>query len=374
MNRRGIAAAALLLLSPQFCISQTVAPISPTQIYERAHSSIVVILTVDKDDNLLSQGSGFIVAKDKIVTNHHVLAGASRAVVVFADGLSSKVDGVVADSSPRDLTILLAKTGDRLSLPIGNEGAVHQGDAVYAIGAPRGLELSITNGIVSGFRKLDEQFLIQTTASIAPGSSGGPLFDGQGNVVGVTTLYLSDSPGIYFSIGAEDITRLIRTPGLSVMSFSDKFENKGDVTVPETSDNSPSSLAGSDKIRHPGISGTYSGSVHNTSANLTSKFSIVIRNEGEIVRGCMIVQRPLYGSGPIQGSVDRGELRFNVMSPLFHIVFDGTAEGGNISGTYVVTWPVRQDGRFELERRNSAVSAAASDPNKCFVDQPPSSP
>jgi PEGA domain/Trypsin-like peptidase domain len=97
---------------------------------------------------------------------------------------------------------------------------VRQGDTVYALGAPRGLESSFTNGIVSGFRDLDDQFRLQTTARIAPGSSGGPLFDSSGRVIGVTTELLADSPGIHFSIGARDVKRLLRTPNLLSTPFS----------------------------------------------------------------------------------------------------------------------------------------------------------
>src|SRR5262245_45689824 len=176
------------------------------------HSSVVVLLVFDRNSKPFGQGSGFVVAKDRVVTNHHVIEKASDALIVFADGTSESVEGVVADSPAHDLTILAVKTGTRSPLRLGDELSMRQGDAVYALGAPRGLESSITNGIVSGFRDVDEQFLIQTTAPIAPGSSGGPLFDSSGRVIGVTTSFFGDSPGIYFSIGANDIKRLLRTP------------------------------------------------------------------------------------------------------------------------------------------------------------------
>jgi Trypsin-like peptidase domain len=107
---------------------------------------------------------------------------------------------------------------------------VKQGDSVYALGAPRGQELSLTNGIVSGFRESDGQFLIQTTAAIAPGSSGGPLFDSSGRVIGVTTSLLSDSPGIYFSVAATDVVRLLRMPEiiLPLSSKKSEMENRPD--------------------------------------------------------------------------------------------------------------------------------------------------
>jgi S1-C subfamily serine protease len=328
----------VLMLIPVFCNAQSTTPITPAQVYERAHSSIVVIVTADGDGNPLSQGSGFIVAKDKIVTNHHVLKGASGAFIVFADGISSKADGVVVDSVANDLSMLSVKTGGRLPLQLGNELDIHQGDAVYAMGAPRGLELSITNGIVSGFRRLDEQFLIQTTASIAPGSSGGPLLNADGNVIGVTTLFLTDSPGIYFSVGVGDVSRLIRAPDLLIVPFSSLLKSAKIAPKSATSGNGHQ-LKGEGRTLEQ-LKGTYTGKVHNTSVNVDSNFSIFIRQNKESVYGCMIVQRPLYGSGSLIGSIDQGKLVFDVDGPLYHISFEGSVTGSSIAGTYVVTRPL----------------------------------
>ena len=105
-------------------------------------------------------------------------------------------------------------------MKLGEELAVRQGDSVYALGAPEGLELSLTNGILSGFRDVGDRFLLQTTAAIAHGSSGGPLFDSSGRVIGVTTAFLSDSPGIYFSIGARDVSRLLRAPSSVILPLA----------------------------------------------------------------------------------------------------------------------------------------------------------
>jgi hypothetical protein len=204
------------LVFPTICAGQTAQPITPAVIYDRSHASVVVVIIADRDSNPIGQGSGFIVTRNRVVTNHHVIKDAARALVVFADGTSEEAEGIAADSAARDLAILVVKTGSRSPLKLGDELAARQGDSVYALGAPRGLELSLTNGIVSGFRDLDDQFVLQTTAAIAPGSSGGPLFDCSGRVIGVTTSLLSDSPGIYFSVGARDVSRMLRSPGIIV--------------------------------------------------------------------------------------------------------------------------------------------------------------
>ena len=75
-------------------------------IYERCHASVVVVVPLDKDDKPLGQGSGFIIAANKVVTNHHVLAESTNAVVLFADGGTERVEGFIADNPTRDITIL----------------------------------------------------------------------------------------------------------------------------------------------------------------------------------------------------------------------------------------------------------------------------
>lgn len=194
---------------------------SPSAIFIKARPSIVLIIGADESGTPTVQGSGFIIGPNRIVTNHHVVAGASNALAIFSDGGSSPVTSVVADSATKDLIILAAATGQRPAVVLGDELAMRQGDTVYAIGAPQGLDLTLTNGIVSAFRTIDDQFLIQTTAAIGHGSSGGPLLDREGKVVGITSALLTDTPGIYFSVGAGDLKRLLRSPQLMVLPFTE---------------------------------------------------------------------------------------------------------------------------------------------------------
>jgi Flp pilus assembly protein TadD len=223
-HRRHVRSLQLLILALAICGSFARAQTRPQSegslIFDRCHSAVVVIVTLDKDKKALGQGSGFIISANKVVTNHHVISGATNAAVMFADGQTEAVDGFIADNPSRDIAILSVKTGGRIPLKVGDELSLRQGDEVYAIGAPKGLDLSITNGIISGFRTIEDQFFLQTTAPIAPGSSGGPLFDSNGNVVGVTTLLLTDSPGIYFSVGVGDVSRIMRSASALVLPLS----------------------------------------------------------------------------------------------------------------------------------------------------------
>jgi tetratricopeptide (TPR) repeat protein len=207
------------LLSSMSTCGQTNDP--PSRIFRNARPSIVLIIGGDKSGNPTVQGSGFIIGRNQIVTNHHVVAGTFTVMAVFSDGASSPITSVISDSASKDLIILGASTSQRPALPLGDELSLEQGEAVYAIGAPRGLELTLTDGIVSAFRNMDEQFLIQSTAAIGHGSSGGPLFNREGKVVGITSSLLSDTPGIYFSVGVGDLKRLLRNPQLLVLDFSD---------------------------------------------------------------------------------------------------------------------------------------------------------
>jgi tetratricopeptide (TPR) repeat protein len=205
--------------------------LSGSEIFSRARASVVVIFAASQDGKRQVLGSGFVVGRDRIATNHHVLAGMNKAHVVFSDGDIRSVSGVVADSPQQDLLILAAETGDRSPLALGDELSLQQGDSVYALGAPQGLELSLTNGIVSAFRNSDGQFLIQTTAPIAHGSSGGPLIDRAGRVVGITTSMLSDASGIYFSVGIGDLKRLLRTPQLVLLPLDEWAKQNPDRPV-----------------------------------------------------------------------------------------------------------------------------------------------
>jgi S1-C subfamily serine protease len=229
---RFLATAALLLglVSSGSTLAQSSQ--SPATIFRKARPSIVLIVGGDGSGKPTVQGSGFIIGPDRIVTNHHVVAGTSTALAIFSDGESSPVTSVVADSATKDLIILAAATGQRPAVVLGDELALQQGDTVYAIGAPEGLDLTLTNGIVSAFRNIDGQFLIQSTAAIAHGSSGGPLFNSEGKVVGITSALLSDTPGIYFSVGAGDVKRLLRSAQLLVLPFTEWAKQNTGRSVP----------------------------------------------------------------------------------------------------------------------------------------------
>ena len=182
-------------------------------IAKAANGSIVSIVMSDKDGKPLGQGSGFVVSKDGlIVTNYHVIAEGVSAVAKLPDGAFYLIDGVVASDKTRDVAILKAQGHNFRTLTLGNSDRVQVGEEVVAIGSPLSLESTVSNGIVSGIRAVKEEGskYLQITAPISPGSSGGPLFNMAGEVVGITTMYLKGGENLNFAIPVNDAKRLLR--------------------------------------------------------------------------------------------------------------------------------------------------------------------
>ena len=212
--------------------AQTKGNLSPDVLYARTKDSVVTVLTFDANRAPLGQGSGFIVGKNRIATNYHVLAGSTSASIAFSDGSLGIVGSVIAGSGPKDLLIVESETGDRPILALGDELQLKVGETVYAIGSPKGLSTSLSSGLVSAFRQDEGQFLIQITAAIAPGSSGGPLLNSQGLVVGVTTSRLKDGT-FSFAVGAGDVSHLIKAPLGVKLQLSDLIGDESSASATE---------------------------------------------------------------------------------------------------------------------------------------------
>jgi hypothetical protein len=164
------------------------------------------------DDKPIATGTGFLVRQDGvIVTNYHVIETGNVAVVKFSDGTALPVDGVLASDKLRDLAIIKIHGKNFRTLTLGNSDRVQIGEEVVAIGNPLGLELTVSNGILSGVRTVEKvggKFL-QITAPISHGSSGGPLFNMAGEVVGITSMYFEGGENLNFAIPVNDAKRLL---------------------------------------------------------------------------------------------------------------------------------------------------------------------
>ena len=149
--------------------------------------SAVAVLSFDAEGELISQGSGFSLGNGLFATSLHVLLGGESFELMDNDGEIIEVTGVVAYDIDWDLAIL--RTPSVTSIPaltLGRLSTVKKGDQIVTIGSPLGLLNSVSTGIVSNIHFIEGVNLIQITAPLAPGSSGGPLLNLQGQVIGVT--------------------------------------------------------------------------------------------------------------------------------------------------------------------------------------------
>src|SRR6266446_1157306 len=194
-------------------------------IAKAANGAIVTIITAT-NDKPIAQGTGFLVSADGvIVTNYHVIETGNVAVVKFPDDTAFLVDGVLASDKVRDLAIIKIHGKAFRTLALGNSDDIQVGEEVVAIGNPLSLESTVSNGIISGVRTSKElaKFL-QTTAPISPGSSGGPLFNMRGEVVGINTLYLKVGENLNFAIPVNDVKLLLSHQSAKLQNLPNEHE------------------------------------------------------------------------------------------------------------------------------------------------------
>ena len=160
-------------------------------------SPAIVVITSDS-----GQGSGVLLENTGIiVTNLHVLEGASDLYVTTKAGDRFDDVSVIDFDAVKDLALIKIKGFDLPTAKLGNSNSVRSGQPVYAIGAPLGYEQTISSGIVSAIRPMDAGFkAIQTDAAISPGSSGGGLFNADGELVGILTAYEVNGQNINFAL------------------------------------------------------------------------------------------------------------------------------------------------------------------------------
>ena len=179
-------------------------------LVRRIKPSAVAIQTFDSRGEALSRGSGFFIDTDRVVTNRHVIESAYRAEILSSSGAIYPVKGVLAVDAEGDLALLKIDAPAGVIRPLSLERTSPQeGESVVVIGNPFGLEGSVTNGIVSAVRDIPTfGRIIQITAPISPGSSGSPVVNMQGQVLGVATLQITGGQSINFAIPSERISQL----------------------------------------------------------------------------------------------------------------------------------------------------------------------
>ena len=179
----------------------------PGEIFRTASRSVVLIKTYDANNTPLLIGSGFFVGDGAaLVTNAHVIAGASRIEYLDSSDQVHPVSGCLAIDIDGDLA-LLAASGPALQLATQKPEV---GDHVFVIGNPKGLTQSFSDGLVSSIRKIGVDQILQITAPISPGSSGGPVLNAMGQVIGVASFYYQGGENLNFAITSSKIISLLK--------------------------------------------------------------------------------------------------------------------------------------------------------------------
>lgn len=213
--RLGLRALVALGLAAASLAPGPAAALTPAEVFARVSASVWRVQTFDADGLPLGQGSGVVVGLGQVVTNCHVLANAHRVVVrrESAGGPVHAAQLAMWDVH-RDLCQLQAPGLTAPAVDRMPSGQVAVGQPAYAIGHPRGLELTMSAGLVSSLRRNDAQqlVLVQTSAAISGGSSGGGLFNERGELIGLTTIasVTGDAQNLNFAIPADWIGDLPR--------------------------------------------------------------------------------------------------------------------------------------------------------------------
>jgi hypothetical protein len=188
---------------------------------KRIAPAVVVVETQKGSKKGLGTGF-FINSRGHIVTNYHVLLGAEQAVVRTQEGRRYPVKKIVAENKEADLVLIVTDIPAREVKPLEVTGKLPEvGEKIYAIGHPMGLEKTVSEGIVSAVRKLPRLGeIIQITAPISPGSSGGPVFNSTGLVIGVARATVQTGQNLNFAVPGQKVLHLKGGSGHSFSEFS----------------------------------------------------------------------------------------------------------------------------------------------------------
>ena len=204
-------ASIFIIFSTLIFASSTIDESLPSLI-KRIKPSTVIIFAYDDKGEFLKLGSGFFISKNgDVITNYHVIQGASSADIKTADGKTYPITYILAGDEQNDVTRLSVNIPSSFVYPLPlNQTIPDVGERIIVYGSPLGLENTVSDGIVSAIRDIpDYGRIIQITAPISPGSSGSPVFNMQGEVIGIATFQIIEGQNLNFAIPSKRISSLI---------------------------------------------------------------------------------------------------------------------------------------------------------------------
>jgi len=200
-------------LPPNASLRPPASPAAPTpesaqEVFQRLSPSVFVVEALDARGTVVATGSGVMVGPGQIVTNKHVIEqGIAWTISHGREVWPATLAGIDA---AHDLCELKAPVFGAVPVAMRTSSSLAVGERVYAIGAPEGLELTLSEGVISGLRDFDGAHVIQTSAPVSPGSSGGGLIDAQGHLIGITTFSMKEGQNLNFALPTEWVEALVK--------------------------------------------------------------------------------------------------------------------------------------------------------------------
>jgi len=210
-------------------VSPTFAKANLPGLIKKISPSVVVIVTFDEKGEVLAQGSGFFINKQgDIITNYHVIEGASSAEVKTAEGDIYHIDSILSQDIESDLIKLSIKSPQNNIVPLSLSKDIPEvGEQIAVIGCPLGLEKTASTGIVSAVREIPHfGKIIQIDAAISPGSSGSPVVNMKGKVIGVATFQIVEGQNLNFAVPTKKILSLSQNKVLQLSELQTIDEKK----------------------------------------------------------------------------------------------------------------------------------------------------
>lgn len=206
-------------------------------LIEDTKEATVTIYTFDEYGSPSGEGSGFFIdEKGTCLTNYHVLDGATKAILKTSEGTEFEIDSVLISNKKKDIIKFNIKNPDQnrfAYLRFANSD-LKQGDKVYNVSSPVGLEQTVSDGIVSALRSDSHGEIVQVTAPISPGSSGSAIVDEKGDVIAIATFLHKGGQNLNFGVKlSDDILALIKDNEFS--KKNPKFNKKADFVIINTS-------------------------------------------------------------------------------------------------------------------------------------------
>ncbi len=183
-----------------------------TKIFEQKSDAVVLIAVASSEGDKI--GSGFFISRDgKLVTNYHLIKGANKVLVKMKNGIAFVPTAVINLDPAKDIAIIKIDRATPKYFAMGNSNSVNIGQRVCSIGNPQGLESTVADGLISSIR-VDGlgMKVFQISVPLSQGSSGGPLIDLNGEVVGITTASLTSGENLNFAVPINYVRILLKKP------------------------------------------------------------------------------------------------------------------------------------------------------------------